>query len=97
MVIAIIALLLAIILPSLKAAKELAAGAVCVNNQKSLCTAWGMYSADYKGSLVGGSTYDTGTRSTPYRWVEPPLINPVYGSAKTPLTAAAKSIAVMFD
>jgi hypothetical protein len=80
-VIAIIVLLLAIILPSLKAAKELASGAVCVNNQKSLCTAWGM--------LVGGSTYDTGTRSTPYRWVEPPLINPVYGSAKTPLTAAA--------
>ncbi|MBM4104193.1 MAG: prepilin-type N-terminal cleavage/methylation domain-containing protein [Planctomycetes bacterium] len=88
-VIAIIAVLLAILIPSLQAAKELASGAVCVNNQKSLCTAWGMYSADWKGNLVGGSTYDTGTRCTPYRWVEPPLINPFYGSAKTPLTAAA--------
>lgn len=81
-VIAIIALLLAIILPSLQAAKELASGAVCVNNQKSLTTSWVMYAEDYKGSLIGGSTYDTGTRSTPYRWVEPPLVQPIYGSTR---------------
>jgi prepilin-type N-terminal cleavage/methylation domain-containing protein/prepilin-type processing-associated H-X9-DG protein len=84
-VIAIIALLLAIILPSLKAAKELATGAVCVNNQKSLATSWLLYSGDNKGNLVGGSTYETGTRCTPYRWVEPPLLQPIYGSARASL------------
>lgn len=71
-VIAIIALLLAIILPSLRAAKELASGAVCQNNQKQLCLAWIAYSEDYDALLVGGSNY-YGSNGTPYRWVEYPL------------------------
>ena len=79
-VIAIIALLLAVILPSLRAAKELASGVVCTNNQKSLATAWILYADDNDGKIVGGSTYYAGNKPTPYRWVEPPLLQPIYQS-----------------
>ncbi len=72
-VIAIIALLLSIIIPSLRVAKEIATGAVCLSNQKGLSTAWHLYQGDFDGRLVGGSTYYSGNRPTPYRWVERPL------------------------
>ncbi len=75
-VIAIIALLLSIILPSLKAAKELASGAVCVSNQRQLVLAWTSYSNDNNEMLVGGSNYyrtSIWPYATPYRWVEYPL------------------------
>ncbi len=74
-VIAIIALLMAVILPSLKAAKELASGAVCVSNQRQLCLAWTSYAENNDDFLVGGSNYYNGNRPTPYRWVEVPLYN----------------------
>jgi len=77
-VIAIIALLLAIMVPSLRIAKEYAAAAVCLTNQKNLCLAWTMYAEDNDSYLVGGSAYnprDNGTKPTPYRWVERPLLN----------------------
>lgn len=73
-VIAIIALLMAIILPSLRAAKELASGAVCVSNQRQLCLAWLSYAEDNDSYIVGGSNYRTADwKPTPYRWVEKPL------------------------
>jgi len=72
-VIAIIALLLSIMVPSLRIAKEYAAGAVCLTNQKNLCLAWTMYAEDNNTFLVGGSTYYSQANATPYRWVEPPL------------------------
>jgi len=72
-VIAIIGLLLAVIIPSLKAARKLASGAVCLNNQRQLCLAWLAYADDNDAYLVGGSNYYNGTRATPYRWVEVPL------------------------
>lgn len=72
-VIAIIALLLSIITPSLKVAREMASGAVCLNNQKGLSTAWHLYQTENDGFLVGGSTYYSGGKPTPYRWVERPL------------------------
>jgi prepilin-type N-terminal cleavage/methylation domain-containing protein len=74
-VIAIIALLMAIIVPALKNAKELASGSVCLGNQKNLALAWTNYSGDYDSYLVGGSNYYSGTRATPYRWVEYPLMS----------------------
>lgn len=74
-VIAIIALLMAIIMPSLRAAKELASGAVCVSNQRQLCTAWTTYATENDEMLVGGSNYYSGSGGTPYRWVERPLYN----------------------
>ena len=73
-VIAIIALLMAIILPSLRAAKELASGAVCVSNQRQLCLAWLSYAEDNDSYIVGGSNYRSADwKPTPYRWVEKPL------------------------
>jgi len=72
-VMAIIALLLAIIVPALKNAKELASGSVCLGNQKNLCLAWMNYSNENDALLVGGSNYYTG-RGTPYRWTEVPLL-----------------------
>jgi prepilin-type N-terminal cleavage/methylation domain-containing protein/prepilin-type processing-associated H-X9-DG protein len=92
-VIAIIALLMAIIIPALQAAKELASGAVCVSNQRQLCLAWIAYSDDNDSLLVGGSNYYSGTRATPYRWVEVPLLeddhNPQFNA---PATEAQYSI-----
>ena len=73
-VIAIIALLLAVIIPSLRAAKELAAGAVCVSNERQLSIAWLSYAEDNDNYLVGGSNYcSSDWKPTPYRWVERPL------------------------
>jgi prepilin-type N-terminal cleavage/methylation domain-containing protein/prepilin-type processing-associated H-X9-DG protein len=73
-VIAIIAILLAVLTPAMRAAKELASGAVCLNNQKQLSLAWVSYAENSKGMLVGGSNYYAGTNGTPYRWVEVPLL-----------------------
>ncbi|RKY24931.1 MAG: hypothetical protein DRP83_06955 [Planctomycetota bacterium] len=54
-VIAIIALLVSILLPSLKKAKELARRAVCSSNQHSIVLAANMYAADFNGQVrVGG-------------------------------------------
>jgi prepilin-type N-terminal cleavage/methylation domain-containing protein/prepilin-type processing-associated H-X9-DG protein len=72
-VIAIIVLQLAIIMPLLGASREQALEAVCLSNQKQLSLAWTCYYNDNDGLLVGGSNYYTGTRATPYRWVEYPL------------------------
>lgn len=74
-VIAIIGLLLSVIIPSIRAAKEFAASAACLSNQKQLCIAWTAYHTDNDGWIVGGSNYPEASRAnaTPYRWVEYPL------------------------
>jgi prepilin-type N-terminal cleavage/methylation domain-containing protein len=46
--IAVVALLLAILLPSLARAKETGRHAVCLSNQHQLVAAWTLYSHDYK-------------------------------------------------
>ncbi len=54
-VIAIIALLVSILMPSLKKAKELARRAVCSSNQHSIVLAANMYAADFNGQVrMGG-------------------------------------------
>jgi len=73
-VIAIIALLMAIIIPSLRKAKELATGVICLSNQHQLCLSWTAYADDNDSSLIGGSNYYN-WHPTPYRWVEEPLYN----------------------
>jgi prepilin-type N-terminal cleavage/methylation domain-containing protein len=45
-VIAVIAILMAIMIPSLRAARELAVGSACAANQKSLGLAYTMYAGD---------------------------------------------------
>jgi prepilin-type N-terminal cleavage/methylation domain-containing protein len=66
-VISIIALLMAILIPVLNAAKASASGASCLNNQKNLVTAWFTYTIENDGRLVDGRT-DVGVS-----WVYPPV------------------------
>lgn len=62
-VIAIIALLLSIVIPALHQAKEIAAAAVCMSNQRQLGTAYYMYADENDGYLVDGKP---ATNSTGY-------------------------------
>jgi prepilin-type N-terminal cleavage/methylation domain-containing protein/prepilin-type processing-associated H-X9-DG protein len=68
-VIAIIAILAAMLLPSLGKAKLKAQGIACLNNHKQLANAWRMYSDDANDILVYAST--TGQANNPpdqYAW-----------------------------
>jgi len=59
-VIAIIAILMAILIPALNRAREQGKRAVCLNNVRSLTTAWVMYCDDFDGKLPKGyaDSYD---------------------------------------
>ena len=70
-VIAVIAVLMAILMPSLRAAKELARGSSCLANQRSLVLAYTMYADDNDSRLVRGHV-DTSNLNTPM-WVLPPI------------------------
>ena len=52
-VIAIIALLLSIIIPSLRAARQLTQGVVCTSNVKQMSVGWTMYADENDSKLVG--------------------------------------------
>ena len=58
-VIGIIALLIAILLPSLAKAREAASRTACLSNIRQLTTAWLMYANEWKGNLVWAETGDT--------------------------------------
>ena len=62
-VIAIIAILAAMILPALSKAKAKAQGIGCLNNNKSMVTAWHMYSLDFKDHVANNFTIP-GTQQT---------------------------------
>jgi prepilin-type N-terminal cleavage/methylation domain-containing protein len=71
-VIAIIAILMAILMPSLKIAREQARGINCLANQRSLAQAYIMYADENGGSMVGGwAAYQPKNGVPP--WVMPPL------------------------
>jgi prepilin-type N-terminal cleavage/methylation domain-containing protein len=69
-VIAIIALLLAIIMPSLNAAKRMAQGVVCLANLNGLSKAWVFYADENNDELVGANT--TSTAYPYFSWVDAP-------------------------
>ena len=70
-VIAIIALLLSILLPALRYAKQQATGAVCLGNERSLILAWYTFPQDNDDKLVGGNPYP-GTENYKIAWVQAP-------------------------
>jgi len=59
-VVAIIAVLAAMLLPSLKAAKDKAKAVQCVNNQRQLSAAMVMYSDDFGGVIAPYAFFGTG-------------------------------------
>jgi prepilin-type N-terminal cleavage/methylation domain-containing protein len=73
-VIAIISILMAILMPALRAAKDHARRVHCVSNVRTLATAWLMYQDDNDNTLVSGNV----PRSAQFNeynetyWVEPP-------------------------
>jgi len=64
-VIGIIAVLIAILLPSLQKAREAANTAACLSNLRQLTTAWIMYAGDNRQTLVWAGTSDKTDFSTP--------------------------------
>ena len=61
-VIAVIALLLALLFPALRSAREQCHRVVCLSNLKQLTLAWTAYADEHDGKLVYGSPF--GTRSS---------------------------------
>lgn len=55
-VIAIIAILMAVLMPSLKLARDQAKRVHCTSNTKTLILGWLMYKDEFDGKLVGGHT-----------------------------------------
>lgn len=68
-VISIIALLLAILMPSLSAARQQAKGVMCLSKLKQMALAANAYTADYKGHFPLGCYKEfSGTTKTDYVW-----------------------------
>ena len=65
-VVAIIAILMAVLLPALHRAREQGKRAVCLNNMKQLALAWMLYADDNEGKLVNGAGGITRIREKPW-------------------------------
>jgi len=70
-VIAVIAVLMGILMPALKAARELARSSNCLANQRSLVLAYAMYADDNDGRIARGHVDYTNLE--PAMWVLPPI------------------------
>jgi prepilin-type N-terminal cleavage/methylation domain-containing protein/prepilin-type processing-associated H-X9-DG protein len=71
-VIAVIAILMGILMPALKVAREQARGITCMANQRSLAHAYIMYADENEGSICKGFATHTATAGIP-SWALPPL------------------------
>ena len=74
-VIAIIAILAAMLLPSLGKAKQKGQGIYCMNNHRQLCLAWRLYSDDNQDRLLFASEDPSVPATFPYAWVTGTLDN----------------------
>src|ERR1041385_2467369 len=74
-VIAIIAILAALLLPSLAKAKQKGQGIYCMNNHRQLCLAWRMYSDDNHDTLLFASENPSDPRTFGASWVTGTLDN----------------------
>jgi prepilin-type N-terminal cleavage/methylation domain-containing protein/prepilin-type processing-associated H-X9-DG protein len=68
-VVAIIALLIAILLPSLHRAREMSKRTICLHNERMLGQAWYMYQIDNKGSFLYGGASTNPKIDSPPGWV----------------------------
>jgi len=68
-VIAIIAILAAMLLPTLGGAKHAAWRVQCVNNEKQMIVSWALYSGDNREALVPNGGRSTAPTSGAYLWV----------------------------
>ncbi|MBN2594014.1 MAG: prepilin-type N-terminal cleavage/methylation domain-containing protein [Sedimentisphaerales bacterium] len=60
LVISVIALLIALLIPALRSARERAHRVVCLSNVKQLTLAWLAYAEEHDGRIVDGSAFDKG-------------------------------------
>jgi prepilin-type N-terminal cleavage/methylation domain-containing protein len=77
-VIAIIALLLSIVIPSLRKAKDHAGLVLCAGNQRQIVAAVGVYQGDNDGKLppaIAGHTLGTGLGGMDHHWHRPTALN----------------------
>ncbi len=73
-VIAIVAILLGILIPSLRAAKEIASMAACLANQKGLAQGFVMYAEDNDNNFCSGYVFQDVLDRDPPSWVKAPLV-----------------------
>lgn len=71
-VIAIIALLMGVLMPALRKARESGKRIACLANQKTLTTAWYMYAIDHDDRLCGSWNYNAGGWGDPWDWAWAP-------------------------
>lgn len=74
-VIAIIALLMSIIVPSLRLAKRKASSAVCMSNTKNMAMAWFSYQSDNNGRLMSARMDGVENNGTYVGWIGAPYRN----------------------
>jgi len=74
-VIAVISILMAILMPALRKARDQGRRIVCTSNVRTLTTAWYIYQGDNDGRLVNGNVPASANYNIPPEgacWVEPP-------------------------
>jgi prepilin-type processing-associated H-X9-DG protein len=81
---AVVFVALLLLVPTRSNAGRYGMEVACQANVQRLLRAWNMYHEDNDGWLVGGSNYYSGSRRTPYRWVEAPLFDPAHNPGAPP-------------